>query len=131
VQSGILVSIWIERWRRWAMRELDATMSTAARSANLVLRGLPLAGSRGSELALSNCRLHILGETKPCERMDEAVPGLRRLMFPNWRGGAFAEVLTGGAIRVGDVVGWLTRPAADGEAANPLVSNAFSCPSGS
>jgi MOSC domain-containing protein YiiM len=117
----------------WAslMRELDATMSTAARRANLVLRDLPLAGSRGRELALGDCRLRILGETKPCERMDEATPGLRRLMFPDWRGGAFAEVLAGGAIRVGDVARWITGPAADGDNAHPLSSSAFSCPSGS
>jgi MOSC domain-containing protein YiiM len=117
----------------WAglMRELDAGASSAARRANLVLRGLPLAESRGRELALGACRLRILGETKPCERMDEAVPGLRRLMFPDWRGGAFAEVIAGGTIRVGDAVEWLTRPASAGDGAFPLSSSPSSCPSGS
>ena len=117
----------------WASltRELGATVSTAARRANLVLRGLPLVASRGRELAIGSCRLRILGETKPCERMDEAAPGLRRLMFPDWRGGAFAEVLAGGPIRVGDVAEWLTPPATDSEGTYPLASSAFSCPSGS
>ena len=117
----------------WAslMRELGASAPTAARRANLVLRGLPLAGSRGRELAIGPCRLRVLGETKPCERMDEAVPGLRRLMFPDWRGGAFAEVLVGGTIRVGDVAEWVTRPATEGDGAYPLTSSALSCPSGS
>jgi MOSC domain-containing protein YiiM len=116
----------------WAslMGELSAAVSTSARRANLVLRGLPLAGSRGRELVIGPCRLRVLGETKPCERMDEAVPGLRRLMFPDWRGGAFAEVLAGGTIQVGDVAEWATRPATDGDGF-PLSSNAFSCPSGS
>jgi len=27
-------------------------------------------------------------------------------MYDNWRGGAFAKVLTGGVVRVGDVVEW-------------------------
>lgn len=117
----------------WAslMRELGASAPTAARRANLVLRALPLAGSRGRELAIGPCRLRVLGETKPCERMDEAVPGLRRLMFPDWRGGAFAEVLVGGTIRVGDVAEWVTRPATEGDGAYPLTSSALTCPSGS
>jgi MOSC domain-containing protein YiiM len=117
----------------WAslMSELGASASTAGRRANLVLRGLPLAESRGRELAIGACRLRILGETKPCERMDEAVPGLRRLMFPDWRGGAFAEVLAGGTIHVGDIAEWVTGPATDGDGAYPLSSSAFGCPSGS
>jgi MOSC domain-containing protein YiiM len=117
----------------WAslMSELGAVASTAARRANLVLRGLPLAGSRGRELAIGPCRLRVLGETKPCERMDEAVPGLRRLMFPDWRGGAFAEVLAGGPIQVGDVAEWVTGLATGGDGAYPLSSGALSCPSGS
>jgi MOSC domain-containing protein YiiM len=118
----------------WAamMRELGADAPTAGRRANLVLRGLPLIGSRGRELAIGACRLRILGETKPCERMDELVPGLRRLMFPDWRGGAFAEVVTGGRIGVGDSVQWVTSAASETDAApQSLASSAFSCPSGS
>lgn len=119
----------------WAamMRELDADVPTAGRRANLVLRGLPLLNSRGRELAIGACRLRILGETKPCERMDEAVPGLRRLMFPEWRGGAFAEVLVGGRIQVGDSAAWVASEAAGAgdDDASSLSSTAFSCPSGS
>ena len=118
----------------WAalMAELGGALPTAARRANLVLRGLPLRDRRGRELRLGPCVLRIAGETKPCERMDEALPGLRRLMFPDWRGGAFAEVLSGGTIRVGDVAEWLPGPADDMETgAAPLSSSAYSCPSGS
>ena len=31
---------------------------------------------------------------------------MRAAMYDNWRGGAFAKVLTGGEVRVGDVVEW-------------------------
>jgi MOSC domain-containing protein YiiM len=119
-----------EVWAR-LMRELDATASTAGRRANLVLRGLPLADSRGRELTIGACRLRILGETKPCEQMDEAVPGLRRLMFPDWHGGAFAEVLVGGALTVGDSAAWSTPPPSRDDGAFPLSGGAFSCPRGS
>jgi len=115
------------------MRELDADAPTAGRRANLVLRDLRLLGSRGRELVVGPCRLRILGETKPCERMDDVVPGLRRLMFPDWRGGAFAEVVEGGRIHVGDRAEWVASAAgeADGAAPHSLAASPFSCPSGS
>jgi MOSC domain-containing protein YiiM len=94
-----------ERWAE-ALAELGAAVDPRARRANLLLAGLPLAGTRGRILAIGPARLRILGETRPCERMDEAHPGLRRALAPPWRAGAFAEVLVGGEITVGDAVGW-------------------------
>ena len=92
----------------WAdlMQRLGGTLDPSARRANLMVCGLPLADSRGRTLHVGACRIRIFGETKPCERMDEALPGLRALMFPDWRGGAFGEVLDDGRIAVGDPVRW-------------------------
>jgi MOSC domain-containing protein YiiM len=72
-----------------------------------MLSGIRLAFTRDQVLLVGNCRLRILGETKPCEQMDEAWPGLRAAMVDNWAGGAFAEILDDGEIAVGDPVRWL------------------------
>lgn len=92
----------------WAdlMQRLGADLDPSARRANLMVRGLALADSRKRVLRIGPCRIRIFGETKPCERMDEAWPGLKDLMFPDWRGGAFGEVLDDGRIAVGDAVRW-------------------------
>src|SRR6188474_3493620 len=69
----------------WAacMRELGATKDPAGRRANILVSG---------------------GELTPCERMEDVIPGLQDALRLDWRGGVFAQVLTGGLIRVGDAV---------------------------
>ncbi|NNF57520.1 MAG: MOSC domain-containing protein [Rhodothermaceae bacterium] len=89
------------------MAELGTDRPPSTRRGNLVVRGLDLANSRGQTLQISTAQIRIYGETKPCERMDEAVPGLKALMYPDWRGGAYGQVLRGGVIAVGDAVWWI------------------------
>ena len=89
------------------MHRLGANLDPSARRANLMLSGIRLADTRDQVLSIGPCRVRILGEVKPCERMEEALPGLEAAMYSDWRGGAFGEVLEGGEIRVGDGVRWL------------------------
>jgi hypothetical protein len=42
--------------------------------------------------------------------MDEACPGLQAALSPPWGGGAFGEVIEGGAIALGVPVVWETTP---------------------
>jgi MOSC domain-containing protein YiiM len=88
------------------MGELGSEAGPETRRANILVSGITLRASRGRVLRLGQTRVRVAGEVKPCERMEEAVPGLRSLMFPEWRGGAFAEIIEGGAVAVGDTVAW-------------------------
>lgn len=95
-----------EVWQR-LMAEMGADLEPSARRANLMVSGIRLAHSQKRTLRIGPCRISIWGETKPCEVMDEAWPGLREAMYGNWAGGAFGVVLDDGEIVVGDVVEWV------------------------
>jgi MOSC domain-containing protein YiiM len=88
------------------MDTLGATLDPSTRRANLMIGGIDLQDSRGRILRVGAARLRINGETRPCERMEEAHAGLQAAMRERWGGGAFAEVVEGGEVAVGDPVGW-------------------------
>ena len=91
---------------REALPEADAVM----RRANVMVSGVRLAGTRDRVLRLGDVRLHIRGETRPCERMDAQCPGLTAALDPDWNGGIFAVVLDDGDIAVGDGALWEEAP---------------------
>jgi MOSC domain-containing protein YiiM len=94
-----------ERWSE-LLQEVGASLGPEARRANLVISGIDLQNTRGRVLRIGSSRLRIGGETRPCEQMEDAAAGLQKAMRERWGGGAFAEVLEGGPVSVGDSVNW-------------------------
>lgn len=88
------------------MAELGATLPPSARRANLLVHGVALPGTAGRILKVGAAQVRILGHTEPCNLMEETLPGLEAALRPDWRGGAFGEVVAGGLVRIGDPVSW-------------------------
>ncbi len=93
----------LDAWRTMA-KELGHEVDPIARRANVLVSGVALAHTRGRILRLGAVRIRLLGETRPCERMDEAQPGMRAAMEHEWRGGVYGQVLDDGLVTVGDAV---------------------------
>ena len=74
------------------------------RRANLLVSDIDFHDARGKILKIGSVRVRIYGETRPCEQMEDAVPGLQGAMSVPWGGGAFGEILDDGDISVGDSV---------------------------
>lgn len=102
-----------ERWEAMLAELGGIELDPSARRANVMVSGCDLRASRHHILRLGDVRVQIVGETRPCERMDEAHQGLRRAMAAPWNGGAYGIILDDGAIRIGDPVELLPPPPLD------------------
>ncbi|ALP52466.1 hypothetical protein Tel_04505 [Candidatus Tenderia electrophaga] len=80
------------------------TLPWTTRRANLLIQGLDLRDSSGRILKVGEVELLISRETDPCERMEQACPGLLAAMAKEWRGGVCCRVLVAGRIQIGDPV---------------------------
>lgn len=89
-----------------AEAEVGTTVPPSTRRANLLVSGIDLENQRGRVLRIGKMRLNVIGETRPCRRMDEAQPGLKKALSTAWRGGVYGQVLEDAAIRTGDAVSW-------------------------
>jgi MOSC domain-containing protein YiiM len=83
---------------------LGATPDPRLRRANLLVSDIDFSDARGKILKIGPVRVRIYGETRPCEQMETAAPGLQEAMQAPWGGGAFGEVLDDGEIAIGDPV---------------------------
>jgi len=83
---------------------LDDAPDPRERRANLLVSDVDFTDAHGKILKIGNVRVRIYGETRPCEQMEKAAPGLKAAMQVPFGGGAFAEVLDDGEIAIGDPV---------------------------
>lgn len=91
----------------------DPAVDPVMRRANIMVRGIRLARTRERVLRIGEARIEIRGETRPCNLMDETLDGLQDALDPDWRGGVYGQVLTGGTVRVGDEARWEEAGSAD------------------
>ena len=87
-----------------ACDELGENVPWTTRRANLLIEDLDLPQSTGQTIVIGEVRLRITMEVDPCSRMEEQVPGLKKALQPDWRGGVACVVLQGGEVTIGDAV---------------------------
>ncbi len=80
------------------------------RRANLLVEGIRLPRAKGAIIAIGPVALEVTAQTVPCERMNEAYPGLLKAFYPEWRGGVTCLVLKGGIIEIGERVELVSSP---------------------
>lgn len=96
----------LTQWQE-AMKELGGSpLPWYMRRANLCVTGYSFGRNDvGKALSiLGMVYLEITGETVPCKRMNEILPGLQGALAPSWRGGVTCRVVAGGKIRIGDSI---------------------------
>ena len=74
------------------------------RRANLLIEGITLPHATGTRLRIGEVLLEVTFEADPCNRMEQQLAGLRKVLEPGWRGGVRARVLEEGAVALGDRV---------------------------
>ena len=83
---------------------VDGDPSWTTRRANVLVEGVDLESLLlGGRLTLGECEISIVGETFPCDQMDEACDGLKNALLPETRGGVYGRIENAGTISVGDV----------------------------
>jgi len=89
-----------EGWEA-ACAELGQTLDPGVRRANLLVEGVDLGASIGKQLFVGGVRIEVVGETKPCQLMDDMALGLHDALRPECRGGVYGKVLEGGPLEPG------------------------------
>ena len=94
----------LESWKA-AEATLGREIDWTTRRANILVDGIDLASLiYGGQLQLGECTVEVLGETFPCDLMDQLEPGLKDALLPQVRGGVYGAIVTEGTVSIGDRV---------------------------
>jgi MOSC domain-containing protein YiiM len=86
-----------------ACAALGRALDPGTRRANVMVSGIDLAAAIGRTLELGPVRIEVLGETRPCELMDDGGRlGLQAALRPMRRGGVYGRIVQGGELRLGE-----------------------------
>ena len=102
----------LEDWQAACAQAGRPELPWTTRRANILVTGIDLAAANqaaaasaaGCVLRVGAVELEVTGETAPCDRMEEACPGLRAALAVGGRGGVTCRVLRGGELAAGDPV---------------------------
>lgn len=106
----------LEDWQAACAEAGRPELPWTARRANLLVTGVDLAAANQAAAASAEgcvlrvgtvegaVELEVTGETAPCDRMEEACPGLRAALAVDGRGGVTCRVRRGGELAAGDPV---------------------------
>jgi len=91
----------LEAWRD-ACAQLGRAVDPSVRRANLLVAGVDLTATLGMRLCVGTVVIDVLGETRPCELMDDdGRVGLDAALRLHRRGGVFGAVVSGGTVEIG------------------------------
>lgn len=92
-----------EAWAE-ATDAVGVSLPWHTRRANVCVTGLDLLPLVGRRIRVGEIEVEILDETRPCDEMDAAHPGLQAALRPAGRGGVYGRVRVGGTVSVGDTI---------------------------
>lgn len=103
--------IFREDWEA-ACKDHGKALPWTTRRANLYVEGVSGFKHVGARFRIGEVVLEVTEENPPCNLMDLQSQGLRKALEPDWRAGVACNVLTPGAIALGDRVEVVERPQA-------------------
>lgn len=101
----------LQQWQETCRRLGGVYLHWHTRRANILVDGLKFGPDDvGKIIRIGSVVLEVTGETKPCERMDEAYFGLKDALAPDWRAGVTCRVVESGQFQLSCSVDYVSLP---------------------